>query len=181
MSADLLRECACGCGQPTPLAQSTHASRGHVKGQPIRYIKGHNAKLWTARPVVERFWSKVDKSDGPDACWHWLAGISPQGYGRFAPNRRTIPAHRWAYESVNGPIPVGLVIDHTCGTKWCVNPAHLEAVTTRENNRRAKTAITENRCKRGHDFTPENTALTKDGYRQCRACRRARERSARLV
>lgn len=35
-------QCQCGCGQQAPLAKSTHAARGRVKGQPVKFIKGHN-------------------------------------------------------------------------------------------------------------------------------------------
>ena len=86
----------------------------------------------------ERFWSKVDKN-GPGGCWLWTASLNNRGYGRFGPTgqRKLVRAHRWAYEAVVGPIPDGLVIDHLCGVKRCVNPAHLEPVTNFENLRRA--------------------------------------------
>jgi hypothetical protein len=179
MSAEMLRECECGCGQPPPLAKASDKTRGYVRGEPIRFVKGHNAKLWTARPVEERFWEKVDTSGD---CWLWKAGISHQGYGRFSPTRdKTGAAHRYSYELVNGPIPEGLVIDHLCAVKACVNPSHLEAVTTAENIRRAHPSIVTNRCKYGHEYTPENTGVTAAGFRQCRACARIRSRRRRGV
>lgn len=87
--------------------------------------------------VEERFWSKVDRSGGPDACWLWT-GAPIDGYGTFTVStgvsRR---AHRVAYELQVGPIPAGLEIDHLCRVKLCVNVKHLEAVTHAENLRRA--------------------------------------------
>lgn len=88
-------------------------------------------------PDEERFWTKVDRSTGPDACWHWLAGISAAtGYGNIWWLGRTQSAHRVAYTLLRGPIPPALTIDHLCRVRHCVNPAHLELVTQAENNRR---------------------------------------------
>lgn len=84
-----------------------------------------------------RFWSKVDRSNGPDACWPWLAARS-DGYGELKLHGRVLPAHRVAYELVVGPIPDGLHIDHGCHTPPCVNPSHLRPATPGQNaaNRR---------------------------------------------
>lgn len=87
-------------------------------------------------PVVDRFWSKVrlDRS-----CLIWTGHRAPTGYGQMGVDRKVVNVHRWAYEYFVGPIPEGLHIDHICGrgADGCVNPAHLEAVTQAENNRRA--------------------------------------------
>lgn len=80
--------------------------------------------------LLRQFWVRVDKTD---ACWSWLGDRTPYGYGRFSFRGRAVAAHRFAYELLRGPIPDGLVIDHLCRVKHCVNPAHLEPVTQREN------------------------------------------------
>lgn len=111
------------------------------------------ARVHDIRP---RFWSKVDTSGGPDACWPWLGYVMKRGYGQIgAPGRGSsmLYAHRLSYELAHGPIPDGLTIDHTCHNKdlgcvrgfscphrRCVNPAHLEAVSRGENHRRAFSA-----------------------------------------
>jgi hypothetical protein len=82
-----------------------------------------------------RFWSKVDKG-GPGGCWVWTASLNNMGYPRFNAGDREMLAHRFAYEDVVGPIPDGLELDHLCRRPVCVNPAHLEPVTHRENMRR---------------------------------------------
>jgi hypothetical protein len=81
---------------------------------------------------MERFLAKVKKDSS--GCWLWTGGRKPTGYGNFkAHSKSTVNAHRWSYEQHVGPIPDGLVLDHLCRVRHCVNPAHLEPVTTRVN------------------------------------------------
>lgn len=127
------------------------------------------------RDPVERFWSKVDRSGSPDACWPWLA-FADKGWGKFrvAPGRM-VGAYRFSWELVNGPVPAGLEIDHLCFNRACVNPAHLEPVTSAENKRRMN-AIRERRthCRRGHEYTGHATFYastpTRRGGWRCRPC-----------
>lgn len=79
----------------------------------------------------------VDKSAGPEACWPWLGFRNPSGYGMKQIGTHTALAHRWMYEQNIGAIPAKLTIDHICGVRHCVNPAHLEPVTQQTNNRRS--------------------------------------------
>src|SRR5213593_3886465 len=105
----------------------------------------------------ERFMAKVEISDG---CWPWLGSKTAKGYGRIQTGLRSpaghyapVPAHRVAYELFIGPIPEGLHVDHLCKNPGCVNPAHLEPVTNRENVERWHSV----QCRNGHARTPENT------------------------
>lgn len=85
------------------------------------------------RPPEERFWEKVEKTDD---CWLWTAATNKGGYGVFGiEGKRTILAHRFSWQSVNGPIPSALQIDHrrTC-PKNCVRPDHLRLATNKENH-----------------------------------------------
>lgn len=151
------------------------------------WCKAHYARWWRHGDTdalilmgvdpVERFWSHVEKQ--PNGCWHWTAGRLDCGYGTFYDGRKCL-AHRWSYEHFVGPIPPGLEIDHLCRVRRCVNPSHLEPVTHRENALRGVGAATFNalktHCIWGHEFTVENTKITTEGYRDCRTCRRRRDR-----
>jgi hypothetical protein len=88
------------------------------------------------RPLEERFWDKVEKSDQPDGCWLWTGATHDFGYGIIGRGRRqegTVRAHVLSYEWVNGPVPVGMVVCHACDTPACVNTAHLFAAPQLEN------------------------------------------------
>lgn len=89
-----------------------------------------SAGRWPNRTLEERFWGKVEKTDG---CWLWSAGRDSGGYGSFYLNGRDTKAHRVSYELLVGPIPSGMDIDHRCFNRGCVNPAHLRAVTRKQN------------------------------------------------
>ena len=71
-----------------------------------------------------------------ESCWEWVGCTNRNGYGRVWRNRRTVMVHRLVYEATYGDIPAGLVLDHLCRNRRCVNPAHLEPVTVRTNTLR---------------------------------------------
>lgn len=88
---------------------------------------------WLVRKGIPRhqFMQKVARQK--DGCWLWMGTVDRDGYGRLMVNRVRWGAHRLTYVAYKGPIETGMVIDHLCRVPNCVNPDHLEAVTTREN------------------------------------------------
>lgn len=90
-----------------------------------RYCSYACSDLAKSGDVTVRFWSKVDKSAGPDGCWLWTASLTRGGYGRYNDHGAAISAHRWAYEAAYGPLTDDVLVQHSCDTRRCVNPAHL--------------------------------------------------------
>lgn len=140
----------------------------------------HAAQRARSLSLDERF--DAVRLEPSGACLLWTGMVSKTtGYGRLASMPREILAHRFAYERAHGPIPDGLTIDHLCRVRPCVNPEHMEAVTSGVNVLRGESPWAKNarktHCVRGHAFDEANT-LHLRGQRRCRAC--AREQAARI-
>lgn len=140
------------------------------------------------KPVVtvdDRFWSKVSQAEALE-CWLWAAALDPAGYGRFNAGRQgTVLAHRFAYQTLVAEIPPGLVLDHLCRVRNCVNPYHLDPVTAEVNTTRGEGGAEQaarTHCPYGHPYTDENTYISpKSGSRCCITCKRieAKQRQQR--
>lgn len=144
-----------------------HYGRWQRNGDPLKLVIIN-------LPMPERFWAKVQKSDG---CWLWQGHLQcGTGYGSFYLNGKTRGVHRVAYELIKGTIPEGLELDHLCRVHACVNPDHLEAVTHAVNTKRGEAGLfgrSKTHCPHGHEYTPENTYVYKNG-RYCRTCNNIR-------
>lgn len=126
------------------------------------------------------FWDKVFPEPN-SGCWLWVGCVNHHGYGSLNRRGRTRLAHRYAYEALIGPIPSGLQTDHRCRTRCCVNPAHLEPVTSAENTRRGDGGINmreKTHCPSGHPYEGSHLYLWR-GIRNCRTCRNNRKRAQR--
>lgn len=128
------------------------------------------------RTAVDRFFEKVSAKE--NGCWEWTAVTAGEGYGYFYKGSVTkgehgrVYAHRWSYEYHVGPIPEGLVIDHLCSNRVCVNPEHLEPVPQKVNVDRGEGHGKETHCPAGHEYAGENLYITPRNQRQCRECKR---------
>jgi hypothetical protein len=127
------------------------------------------------RSDLERVCEKL-RHDGDADCWLWIGPLDADGYAaqmkvgsRTDGSRSAVRPHRWMYEHFIGPIPTGLVIDHLCRQRNCLNPLHMEAVTTEENTARGARA-TMTHCHRGHVFAGLNLRISASGGRVCKTC-----------
>ena len=131
--------CQCACGEKTRLARADNKKLGHVKGQPQRFINGHNNKRLV--PLLERYCERVDKSGGRNACWPWIGTLNFRtGYGVIMENSTLRFAHRIAWELATGIQPpkgrkgsARLVVMHLCDNPRCCNPDHLALGTQAAN------------------------------------------------
>lgn len=102
----------------------------------------------------------------------WLDRVTNWGYGTASVNQKRTPIHRLFYEALIGPIPEGMVIDHICRNRLCINPMHLQVVTPSENS--ALGGLRKTHCPQGHLYDEENTYYYgPKNHRQCDTCRRA--------
>jgi hypothetical protein len=143
---------------------------------------------------IKRFLGHIDKT--PGGCWLWKITSARKGYGQVKLFKKHFLAHRISYELHKGFVPENLVLDHLCRITKCVNPSHLEPVTSRENTIRGIQAIDrevfryynknayKTHCMRGHLFDELNTRVfqSNNGYihRECRTCTRLRKKRLRM-
>lgn len=132
--------------------------------------------------VMVRVSKRVDVT--VNGCWECSYAKDTSGYPQVSVGGKMQLVHRLTFAAANGTIPLGLQIDHLCRNRACCNPAHLEAVTSRENTMRGDTIPARNaaatHCPQGHPRTPENTFASdsKPGrQKRCRACHNIRNRA----
>lgn len=121
-----------------------------------------------------------------DDCWLFARPLKMGGYTQlyYRVKGKTISqqAHRVMYENIVGSIPEGLVLDHLCKMRHCINPDHLEPVTQRENIMRgegfAAKFARQTHCLNGHLLTPDNITKwrRKPTHRTCKTCSNLRDK-----
>lgn len=127
--------------------------------------------------------SVIDAAMPVNECWLWPGALDKGGYGTVIFHRpdgtsNRVGAHRFMYVLLRGEIADGLVIDHLCRNRACVNPDHLEPVEHIENVRRGEALKRRTHCDRGHALTDDNVLswhLRVKGTRVCKTCHRSKE------
>lgn len=125
-------------------------------------------------PIESRFWPKVQPAEALE-CWLWIGSRNAAGYGQIHLDGMPRKAHRIAWVLLRGEIPDGLIIDHLCRVRACVNPWHMELVTQTENKRRGMQGRRPPRthCPSGHVMAGGNRRIDTEGYQRCRTCENA--------
>jgi hypothetical protein len=135
------------------------------------------ARMYVREPVQDRL-ERHSVAIPFAGCIVWTGAVDKLGYGRIGMQGKSKLAHRISYQHYVGEIPVGLELDHLCRNPSCINPNHLEPVTRKVNTDRGLCAETHRKrfaamthCKRGHEFTVENTYFhPTHNRRQCKIC-----------
>lgn len=128
----------------------------------------------TVDELIETYIS-IEQTTG---CWIWMGSIDHHGYGSAKVDGFPRRAHRVVYQRLRGEIPAGLHLDHLCRHRFCVNPDHLEPVTSAENTRRALPFLKRTeKCPRGHDYVVNGQGKWR--RRRCNECSVERVRRLR--
>ena len=163
-----------------PLVTACHST---PKGVSFSVLNHHIIPEDSLASLPFRFSNKV-RVNPKTGCWEWTAARLSDGYGQFWLQGKHVSAHRFAWRALVSSIPEGMTLDHLCRVRYCVNPAHLEAVSLRENILRGESPSAQNaraaRCPQGHPFDLFNTYFCPDGSRCCRTCQRERLRRWRI-
>lgn len=142
---------------------------------------------WTAKARANRWknWSDEDYLQKlksllviqENGCWEKQGFRHPEGYGSMYFRGRQYRSHVLMYKLTRGDVPKGMVVMHKCDNPPCCNPDHLKLGTKGDNNRdmfaknrNVYSSAHYTKCKSGHEFTPENTAYSKEGHRRCKRC-----------
>lgn len=168
--------------------ERTHQASGFCLMHYKRIRRNGHTGLRKPQPIADymaerqRVAAAPESRPGLGACIEWIGTRYNNGYGAVGiRTHHKQLAHRLAYELANGPIPEGMVVDHLCRNRACVNASHLEIVTNEENLRRGLGFRLRNgmdaKCIHGHDYTPENTYINPNdpSDRRCRTCARLRQ------
>ena len=120
------------------------------------------------------------RSEWQGPCVVYTGSLQKRGYGQVMVDGKNHQVHRFMWESLVGPIPEGLTLDHLCRNPACWWTDHLEPVTRGENVKRgygpSGKAARRGHCAKGHEYTSENTYMHPTNGRRCRTCKRAWDR-----
>lgn len=166
-----------GESMPTTLPATSAAREGNKSANRFQVVGG--LERVGNRPRLNQlasFFSRIEVLPAT-GCWLWRGSFGSSGYGSFG----SASTHRTAYTWFVEPIPDGLELDHLCRVRACCNPAHLEATTKSENQRRAKAVRLI--CVNGHPWVAANIVIVSSGKgrrsQTCRICHDQRNAESR--
>lgn len=139
---------------------------------------------WPNYPVPEAKAALAQERHTADDAGCWITTYAENKFTGYATiswqddgKTRSTTVHRASYTHTNGPIPDGMVIDHMCHVRLCVNPAHLRAITLRQNNiRRNNSGAHEfslDTCQWGHPLSMmklQPTGKNAGRWHYCQGC-----------
>lgn len=178
-----------------PMGKNHGAQRGEFSGKVQRMLSSldHERVAFLASfdpaelAMIGDFMCKIKKQPAPPIsslasdCWIWTGPRRNKfGYGATCFfGRVLLCAHRASYQMFRGPIPEMMVLDHLCRVPACVNPWHLEPVTSTENNLRGTSPVAQNKRKEKCPYGHAYDRIRSDGHRECTKCSRRRVREWR--
>lgn len=136
------------------------AGRAYTASEPDRLYKESQHSEAQAVSVDYKMYTVEDRGY-KTPCWIWRGGLTEKDYARASRNGKNVRMHRYLWEQINGPMPPGFVSYHLCRVRPCINPDHVEPVTSAENTRRRLTGFNPNSHRnRNRHFLPPNATLT---------------------
>jgi hypothetical protein len=131
----------------------------------------------------ERFAARI-RIESEGGCHFWTGPLDRDGYGAFYLRRKNRRAHRVAWYEVHGEIPEGMVVNHICKTRNCVNVQHLQIVTPRENTLHDSVTVSainarKTHCPRGHEYDRIYSTRRGGKSRYCSICDQAKRKRLR--
>lgn len=137
--------------------------------------------------LIEKFYRKIVK-DHQTGCWIWQGYTNRDGYGMMQVGKSKVSVHRWSYEFIGDKGSLNDMIGrHKCDNPLCCNPDHIEPGTYQQNSQdiidRGRHAnANKTHCPYGHEYAGDNLRINATtGYRECKACTRAKNKSVKLV
>lgn len=132
-------------------------------------------------PPVIRYVEQPCSVPGLEGPCHIFQGGTFNGYGRVWDGKRNALVHKYIWEKRYGPVSPNRVLDHKCRRRSCCNVQHLREVTRKVNSTEnivghpSQLGKAMTHCKRGHEFSADNTRKDRRGCRLCRTCERLRQ------